>query len=57
MSQWTEIPEEATRTVDGVINISTPSTKQTVKQAKIVKKETKLAKAVGIMRPPKKNYD
>jgi hypothetical protein len=57
VSQWTEIPAEATHTVDGVINISTPSDKQTVKQAKIVKKETKLGKPIGIMRPPKKKYD
>lgn len=57
VSQWTEIPDEATRTVDGVINISTPSDKQTVKQAKIVKKETKLGNPIGIMRPPKKKYD
>jgi hypothetical protein len=57
VSQWTEIPEEATRTFDGVINISTPSDNQTVKQAKIVKKETKIAKPIGIMRPPKKKYD
>jgi len=56
VSQWTEIPEEATRTFDGVINISTPSNKQTIKQANIVK-ETKIAKPIGIMRPPKKKYD
>jgi len=57
VSQWTEVPAEATRTVDGVINISTPSDKQTIHQAKIVKKETKLGKPIGIMRPPKKKYD
>lgn len=57
VSQWTEIPSEATHTVDGVINISTPSDKQTVKQAKLVKKETKLGEPIGIMRPPKKKYD
>ena len=56
VSQWTEIPEEATRTFDGVINISTPSDKQTIKQANIIK-ETKIAKPIGIMRPPKKKYD
>jgi hypothetical protein len=57
VSQWTEIPEEATRTFDGVINISTPSDKQTVQQANIIKKQTKIAKPIGIMRPPKKKYD
>lgn len=57
VSQWTEIPEQATRTVDGVINISTPTTTPVIKQGKTVKKETKLLKAVGIMRPPKKKYD
>lgn len=57
VSQWTEIPADATRTIDGVINISTPSDNQTIKQAKIVKKETKLGKPIGIMRPPKKKYD
>lgn len=56
VSQWTEIPEEATRTFDGVINISTPSDKQTIKQANIIKK-TKITKPVGILRPPKKKYD
>ena len=57
VSQRTEIPEEATRTFDGVINISTPSDKQTVQQANIIKKQTKIAKPIGIMRPPKKKYD
>ena len=57
VSQWTEIPEQATRTVDGVINISTPTTTPVIKQGKTAKKSTTLLKAVGIMRPPKKNYD
>jgi hypothetical protein len=57
VSQWTEIPEEATRTFDGVINISTPSDKQTIKQANILKKEPKIAIPIGILRPPKKKYD
>ena len=57
VSQWTEIPEQATRTVDGVINISTPTTNPVIKQGKTTKKSTTLLKAVGIMRPPKKNYD
>jgi SAM-dependent methyltransferase len=54
VSQWTEIPDDATRTVDGVINISTPTTVPVVKQAKVTNKETIVRKAVGIMRPPKK---
>ena len=54
VSQWTEIPEQATRTVDGVINISTPTTNPIIKQGKTTKKSTTLLKAVGIMRPPKK---
>ena len=57
VSQWTEIPEQATRTVDGVINISTPTTNPVIKQGKTAKKSTTLLKAVGIMRPPKKKYD
>ena len=57
VSQWTEIPEQATRTVDGVINISTPTTTPVIKQGKTTKKSTTLLKAVGIMRPPKKKYD
>ena len=57
VSQWTEIPEQATRTVDGVINISTPTTTPVIKQGKTAKKSTTLLKAVGIMRPPKKKYD
>jgi SAM-dependent methyltransferase len=54
VSQWTEVPAEATHTVDGVVNTSILSDEAVIKQAKPVKKETKLGKPIGILRPPKK---
>ena len=58
VSQWTEIPKQAVvQDVNSNMNTSTKSSLDTVKQAanKIV--ETKLAKPIGVMRPPKKKYD
>lgn len=57
VSDWTEIPKEAVHTTTGVINTSVESDKQTIKQADKKKIETKLAKPIGVMRPPKKRYD
>lgn len=57
VSQKTEIPAEATYTEVGVTNTKEQSKKSTVKQAKTTSIETKLAKPIGVMRPPKKKYD
>lgn len=55
VSQFTEIPEEAGETkITGIFNVEEQSTAETVKQAIAIKKETKIAKPIGIMRPPKK---
>lgn len=57
-SQYTELPPEiGTPTIAGVFNTETSSGQTTVTQAATVKKETRLSKSVGIMRPPKKKYD
>ena len=57
VSQRTEIPEAAgTPIVDGVFN-KTVEANSDLEQPPAVVKETKLAKPIGVMRPPKKKYD
>jgi SAM-dependent methyltransferase len=58
VSQFTEIPAEAGEpVVTGVFNSIVETTEAKVQQAPIKVKETKLSKATGVMRPPKKKYD
>jgi SAM-dependent methyltransferase len=57
VSQLTEIPEIAgPAVVDGVFNKSI-ETEPILEQPPAIVKETKLAKPIGVMRPPKKKYD
>jgi hypothetical protein len=57
-SQYTELPPEiGTPTIAGVFNTETSAGQTTVTQNTAVKKETKLSKSVGVMRPPKKKYE
>lgn len=57
VSQWTEVPEDAVETTNGVFNTTTESTDSIIKQAQAKVVETKLAQPIGVMRPPKKKYD
>ena len=57
VSQQTVIPAEAVHNDAGVVNTKKQAKKSTVKQAKPTSVETTIAKPVGVMRPPKKNYD
>lgn len=58
ISQYTEIPKEAGEpTVTGIFNTTEASANPKLEQAPLTIKETKLAKAVGVIRPPKKTYD
>lgn len=57
VSTWTEIPEDAEQKVEGVFNTSSPAAESSVLQAPTVEKTTKIAKPIGVMRPPKKHYD
>jgi hypothetical protein len=58
VSQWTEIPEEAGEpSITGVFNTSEESNISIIKQAKETTIGTKIAKPIGVMRPPKKKYD
>ena len=58
VSQRTEIPKAVGETViTGVTNNTVTAKKSEVKQAPTKTKETKIAKPVGVMRPPKKRYD
>lgn len=57
VSQATEIPPEAGEpVVQGIINKTEKSEKQTIQQATKSVKDTSLLKPVGIMRPPKGRY-
>jgi SAM-dependent methyltransferase len=58
ISQWTEIPEEASiPTINGIFNPKAIVKESQIEQAPKTVKETKIAKPVGVMRPPKKRYD
>jgi SAM-dependent methyltransferase len=56
VSTWSEIPAEATHQTDGVFNISQQNLQNTIHQAPIVEKLTEIAKPIGVMRPPKKDF-
>jgi hypothetical protein len=57
VSQYTEIPEEAGKSVvNGIINTDATLLDSIIEQAPLIKKETKLKKPVGIMRPTKKKF-
>jgi hypothetical protein len=57
VSQWTEPPQGVETIVDGVVNTSVSATESIIKQAKPKTVETKIAKPISVMRPPKKKYD
>lgn len=57
VSTWTEQPKDVETVVEGVFNTQVPSETSIVEQAEPRVVETKLYEPIGVLRPPKKNYD